>query len=263
MPLARTAFGPFWFNGTSTANAQTTSSFTPTSNSLLVVAVSAVDQNDAGQKIGSNLTLTDSLSSTWTKRVQGTDAARYGTATVIWTTPITTGASMTLTFDCGAVTVHSALVSVYCYTGHNTVGATANGSNESGIGAFSMSMTDAPAASSEVLAIAATCQGPSGTYGPTTGSGWTQINLQGNLGWIGVQVQSRTNSTSSTVAWADMSGTNYGSGVDNPYCFQAVAIEIKEALLDQTRFRWRNDDGSQTAATWAAAENAAITKPLG
>jgi len=31
--------------------------------------------------------------------------------------------------------------------------------------------------------------------------------------------------------------------------------------LDQKRFRFRNDDGSETAATWAAAENADVTIP--
>lgn len=29
--------------------------------------------------------------------------------------------------------------------------------------------------------------------------------------------------------------------------------------LDQTKFRWRNDDGSETTATWAAAEDANVT----
>jgi hypothetical protein len=33
--------------------------------------------------------------------------------------------------------------------------------------------------------------------------------------------------------------------------------------LDQSRFRWRNDDGSETSATWAAAENANITEDAG
>lgn len=37
-------------------------------------------------------------------------------------------------------------------------------------------------------------------------------------------------------------------------------FDVGAALsLAQTRYRWRNDDGSETGATWAAAENTAIT----
>lgn len=35
------------------------------------------------------------------------------------------------------------------------------------------------------------------------------------------------------------------------------------ATLTLARFRWRNDDGSETTATWAAAEDVNITAPLG
>ncbi len=35
------------------------------------------------------------------------------------------------------------------------------------------------------------------------------------------------------------------------------------STLEQKRFRWRNDDGSETTATWAAAEDTNITAPLG
>lgn len=31
--------------------------------------------------------------------------------------------------------------------------------------------------------------------------------------------------------------------------------------ITQSRYRWRNDDGSESSATWAAAENAALTAP--
>jgi hypothetical protein len=38
--------------------------------------------------------------------------------------------------------------------------------------------------------------------------------------------------------------------------FKAIATA---PILTQSRYRWRNDDGSETGATWAAAENTAIT----
>jgi hypothetical protein len=44
-------------------------------------------------------------------------------------------------------------------------------------------------------------------------------------------------------------------------CWTADALN--GCLLSQPRFRWRNDDGTETTATWAAAENTNITSPLG
>jgi PKD repeat protein len=40
---------------------------------------------------------------------------------------------------------------------------------------------------------------------------------------------------------------------------QLYAIIIPTPFVNQTKYRWRNDDGSQTTATWKAAENTAIT----
>jgi len=37
------------------------------------------------------------------------------------------------------------------------------------------------------------------------------------------------------------------------------AFQVTDTI-DQSRFRWRNDDGSETSATWAAAENTNITE---
>jgi hypothetical protein len=34
------------------------------------------------------------------------------------------------------------------------------------------------------------------------------------------------------------------------------------ATVEQEGFRWRNDDGSETTATWAAAQDANLTAPL-
>lgn len=40
------------------------------------------------------------------------------------------------------------------------------------------------------------------------------------------------------------------------------AFQVSDTI-DQSRFRWRNDDGSETSATWAAAENTNITEDVG
>lgn len=229
----RVNYGPFNFMSTNTTAAQTTSSFTPPNNSLLVVCVTAVNRS-ATPAIGPNLTLSDSVNLTWTKRVQGTDAARWGAAGVIWTAPVTTGAPMTLTVDCGDIQVHDAIVWVFAFTNYNTaspVGGTANGASETGVGPFSMNLTSAPAASSEVLAFGALVLDFTGTFGPVAGTGWTQVgNNYVQPEWSAHHGQRRTGSTNQAVSWADMSGVDYATGgASAPWCFQAVAIEIKDA----------------------------------
>ncbi|RYZ21201.1 MAG: hypothetical protein EOP49_47160, partial [Sphingobacteriales bacterium] len=45
--------------------------------------------------------------------------------------------------------------------------------------------------------------------------------------------------------------------------FLCSAVQLHAIIIvpfvNQTKYRWRNDDGSETAATWRAAENTAIT----
>jgi hypothetical protein len=49
-----------------------------------------------------------------------------------------------------------------------------------------------------------------------------------------------------------------GTGVATRIAHMAIRQSAAPALT-QSRYRWRNDDGSETGATWAAAENTAIT----
>lgn len=42
----------------------------------------------------------------------------------------------------------------------------------------------------------------------------------------------------------------------------AHALTAAPATLDQTEYRFRNDDGNETAATWAASQNTGITKAI-
>ena len=57
------------------------------------------------------------------------------------------------------------------------------------------------------------------------------------------------------------SATASALAVKMPVLPQVLAIT--PPTLTQSRFRWRNDDGSETGATWAAAENTNISAPLG
>lgn len=61
---------------------------------------------------------------------------------------------------------------------------------------------------------------------------------------------------SGTVAVAASTGTDIGDGG-----MVAIVLRPAEGGLSQSAFRWRMDDGNESSATWAAAENAAITAP--
>ena len=92
----------------------------------------------------------------------------------------------------------------------------------------------------------------------------------GGLALVSVYVQ---NNVSPLFTWqedvADLSG-----GYPGFFLANLTAVTDEQAVswtdgisdpvtLTQSRFRWRNDDGSETTATWAAAENTNITAPLG
>src|SRR3989304_6926117 len=102
MALARTSRGS-WNTLSSGGAIFTTGSFTPPNNSLLVVLVSA--DSTIFPDLSDSLTLTDSVGLTWTKRiVAGNGTGTYAVGFAVWTAPVTTGGSMTLTADCGDVT---------------------------------------------------------------------------------------------------------------------------------------------------------------
>jgi len=91
----------------------------------------------------------------------------------------------------------------------------------------------------------------------TVDSGWTELLdfgiVDSSVYTEAQQIQYRIGEdTSAGVTWSAV-GSDIGS----------IAIEIAAAKLSQPRFRWRNDDGTETTATWAAAENTNITSPLG
>lgn len=91
-------------NERTTDNTITTASFTPSNNSLLLVIATAICPQ--GFSSGSE-SISDSAGLTWTKRkVQssgGTPPGDWPTVIYIWTAPVTTGVSMTVTHGYGAV----------------------------------------------------------------------------------------------------------------------------------------------------------------
>jgi hypothetical protein len=212
----------------------TTTSFTPPSLSLLVVCVATMRVSTA-----TDLTSSITVSGggwTFTPRVgRGSSTSVYSISQRIFTAPVTTGASMTLTIGTGGVNMQFYAVSVVAYTGYDTGTPTAaTGSllvedTGSPDGAQSFVLSAAPATTSEVVAAITMDKDAVGT---TQGSGWTEIHDLQSGGAGGIQSQIRTGSTSTTVDWAD---TNTGGNI-----FKCVAagVEIMEGVAGAPSAVW-------------------------
>lgn len=157
MALSRTNVGSFSSGAAHGTGSFVTTSFTPANNSLLVVCVRASGSTEVA--IESLITLAGG-GWTYTKRV-GKDniVAGDGIDSVsIWTAPVTTGASMTLTVDCGAVDIFQYVLDVFTYTGYNAgspIGGTGvSTSSAAGSAPLTYTLSATPAASSELVASA-------------------------------------------------------------------------------------------------------------
>lgn len=128
---------------------------------------------------------------------------------------MTTGASMSITFsDPDNTDQHWLQTSVYAYTGYDTsspIGGTAAGTVS---GQSSLTLSSAPALTSDVLGAISTDGGP----GTVPGSGFSEIDHIGVAFNSYLEVEERTNSISQTVDWTP-EGT-----LANP-----AAVEIKAA----------------------------------
>lgn len=215
-------------SGTFGTGAFVTSSFTPPDNSLLVVCVGFIENG------GSTSPLPDLTISggglTYTARASAAiddGAGSFYTAARIYTAPVATGASMTLTLDCAARSIGEYSVSVVAYTGYDVTSPTgtfgANGAN-SGFGSppnpVSLT-TGVPAATSEVFAGVSIQKDVAGC---TPGATFTELHDVENTSWGGLESEIRTNSVSTTVDWVDVRD---GGGA--LFAWVGVAIEIKAA----------------------------------
>jgi len=214
-------------------NAFTTSAFTPSNNSLLVVAISALEGAGTSEMAsgvgGLNISIDDvGADLTWTTRVTTLlTEGGWGYGTKIFTAPVTTGVSMTIVADVATADIHDYFVEVYQYTGYDTgspVGGSIVGTDADGDGAASITLSSTPAADSDVLAFAILVLNTSGTPNVTEGAGWTELADQYSDAWAQAQSQARTGSTSTTVAWADLQAS--GGGASGA---ALSAIEIKAA----------------------------------
>lgn len=228
MALARTNLLSVCSGGTYGTGSYTTTSFTPDNNSLLVVIVAVVESSGSTDPSG-DITLDDSADLTWTTRQTLGDGNSWSRGVKVFTAPVTTGASMTLTADCGTRNIDAYSIEAFCYTAYDTgspIGATASKTSTVTDGAESITLSGAPASSSEVLAwIYTNAVDYINGSAVTPGTGWSEIYDQSALyGSVNLQSQIRAGSTSTTVAWNDVS-----VDTDGLWYGIAGAIEVKEA----------------------------------
>jgi hypothetical protein len=201
---------------------QTTASFTPADNSLLLAIVSYTGHNLTQDK-SADITIAGG-GLTWTRRLYVGTGTGYGQGLAIFTAPVDTGASMSLTLDAGANAIWAYGCQVFQYTGYDPaspVGATAMTNDAVEDGAQSLTLSATPASTSEVLGFYASY--PSTTVSTTEGNDWTELYDAGTGEYTHLHSQARVNVGSTTVSWADVaaSGTQV-SGI-------AAAIEIRAA----------------------------------
>lgn len=196
----------------------TTSAFTPSNNSLLIVVCAAM--HDAGTPVmaGADITITDSAGLTWTPIVGSGTPLSWSYGIRAWSAPVTTGTSMTVTFDAGVYSIIRYSTAIFDYTGYDTGTPTAGpiaGTDADGNGALSLTLSATPAAGDHKIgAVMVQASGGSGTV--TEGTSWTEIYDTAAADWYWFQVERITGSTSTAVDWADITAT--GSPAD------AVAI---------------------------------------
>jgi len=210
----------------------TTGSFTPSNNSLLVACVHTSRNNIGSADVVANITLSGG-SLTWTKQTAVSAVANYGAGNyneelIVFTAPVTTGASMTLTWG-GWVAPNDGRW--YCQvleaTGHNTstpLGGTAL-TNNNASNTPSMTLSSTPASSSVVVGISSTATSNGTQTGCTAGTGFSVLNSHGGSGdFMEVGVETRGSSTSTTVAWgACVTGDTIEQSIVAAFEIQAAA----------------------------------------
>ena len=211
--------------------------FTPADNSLLVVfGGSSHDSEEV-------LEISDTESLTWTLQIDHEqDEGTYESDIRIWTAEVTTGVEMTVTvtYDT-AVSLYSLAMVVLGFTGYDTADPVGTSFTDGGSfrsGSYTGTLDAAPASTSYVAAIASV----ENADAVDVGTGWTQAaDLPQTFGET--LVQYRTGSTSTDVLFDDLETING---------WATAGIEIKAALVayETEGFRFRNDDGSETTATW-------------
>lgn len=229
MALSRTSHASAENSGSGTV---TTASFTPPNNSLLF-AVLCADPSSPSTSVAFSVS---GGGLTWTRQLTlgpiyfGGSAPDYYQRMEVWTAPVTTGASMTVSGTDSASGANHQHLHVFSWTEYDTgspIGATVTRNGTTDTGALSITLSASPASTSEVLAGRARIDSGSYDSTATPGSGWTELyDTAGSGGVSDLQTQVRGGSTSTTVAWSDVDDT---AGTSAPWSVLSFGIEIKEA----------------------------------
>lgn len=228
MALARTDHG-FHFHDNSGGAQGTgpfsTGSFTPANDSLLVAAVMC-GINDAAS--GDADYITTGGGWTWTKRVNRTlTFATDGLIHQLWTAPVGTGASMTVTSTHTGHESYAFGIAVYAYTGYDTstpVGGTASGDSTGT--SQSLTLSASPASDDDVLAFinVTAANGNGSDASATPGSSFVELfETNSPSSFEKWQAQARTGSTSTAVSWTTASSA--GSPFDQRI-YSALTIKV-------------------------------------
>jgi hypothetical protein len=226
-----------------TVSVTTPSPFTPSDSSLLVVVVGLLGLHSPGGDVPATASSTLSGGSlTWTKRVSGNTGdidTFYGGLHEIWTAPVTTGASMTLTWansgdQIGASDATRVALQVFDLTGYDTstpTGGTASDTTLGTSGSGPLTLSGAPASDSVVIASRYINQNGTTNITATAGSGWSEIYdhdaVSGSEGYACLETQQRTGSTSTSVSWVEINANAqavFGEAI-------GLALEIKAAAV--------------------------------
>lgn len=195
-------------SGTGVASA-TSSSFTPSNNSHIYAICTCT--GDDLTTVPQTPSISDSEDLTWTLEhshyVDQPDATGYSAQIWVYSAQITTGVSMTVSFDTSEAT-QEVMVQVVEYTGGNDssrVGAKATGGKyTAGDSTPTITLGAAPASTSHVLGVCYLNDYSSTADGSVNpGTGFTEIAsiIGGTSGYSHLQIQSRSGSTSTSVPW--------------------------------------------------------------
>lgn len=204
----------------------TTASFTPENNCLLVMFVGAINSTN---DISSGMSVSGG-GLTWTRRRISSQSGLYSFTFEIWTAPVTTAASMTVTISHAATSgtdparIAAQIFSVTTYRVEDPVGAGFIG-QQATTGAGSGTLSADPSWFSVVIAGRYWLDASSADTAATPGTGWTELydHSTGPGGYGCLQTQWRGKSTSTSVDWDDVA-VNGSAALGN--CFLG-GIEIK------------------------------------
>jgi hypothetical protein len=223
--LTRTTFPTTFASARGASNtAVTTAAFTTSNSSLLVVIGGMLADNSAANR-PTGLTISSSPTLTWTRQLTTGNPVQWGYGIAIWTAPVTSGASTTVTIGMGTDLNNDIYIKPLGYTNYKTatpIGGTATGTDANGTGPASITLSSTPASTSEIIAVLSSVVN-SGTATITPGSTFTEMDEQGETGWGYFEVQTKTGTTSTTVDWVDV-----GASASAPLEAMLCALEIQK-----------------------------------